>query len=64
MNQPKTASSAYFALPKFGRGDLEEIMKDMRPHEVREIASEVPFFPFPDDAKTDDAGSCSFPGLE
>jgi hypothetical protein len=63
MNQSKTASSAYFALPKFSRGDLEEIMKDMRPHEVHEIAPEMPFYPFPDDTKTD-AESGSFPGLE
>jgi hypothetical protein len=63
MNQPKAASSARFALPKFGRGDLEEIMKDMRPHEISEIAPDLPFFPFPDDTRTD-AESGSFPGLE
>jgi len=63
MNQPKATSSAHFSLPKFARGDLEEIMKDMRPHEVSEIATDVPFFPYPDDTKSD-AGSWSFPGLE
>lgn len=50
MNMPRAASSAYFALPKFAKGDLEEIMKAMRPHDVGEIAGDValPFFPFPE----------------
>jgi hypothetical protein len=49
MNLPRAASSAYFVLPKFAKGDLEEIMKTMRPHDVGEIACDValPFFPFP-----------------
>jgi len=50
MNLPRAASSAYFVLPKFAKGDLEEIMKAMRPHDIGEIASDVvlPFFPFPE----------------
>ena len=50
MNLPRAASSAYFVLPKFANGDLEEIMKAMRPHDIGEIATDaaLPFFPFPE----------------
>jgi len=51
MDLPQAGSSAYFRIPKFPKGDLEEVMETLRPLDVTEIASdiELPFFPFPDD---------------
>jgi hypothetical protein len=51
MDLPPAASSAYFRIPKFPKGDLEEVMRSLRPNDVREIASDIdlPFFPFPQD---------------
>jgi hypothetical protein len=50
MDLPQAASSAYFRIPKFSKGDLEEVMESFRPHDVRELASDIdlPFFPFPE----------------
>ena len=51
MDLPQAASSAYFRIPKFPKGNLEEVMETLRPMDVTEIASdiELPFFPFPGD---------------
>lgn len=54
MKTPDTASSAYFTIPRFSKGDLEEVMSSFRPHEIREFSQELfgvdlPFFPFPYD---------------
>ena len=64
MNLPRAASSAYFVLPKFAKGDLEEIMKAMRPHDIGEIALDValPFFPFPEGFDARDPGARDLPG--
>jgi hypothetical protein len=64
MNLPRAASSAYFVLPKFAKGDLEEIMKAMRPHDIGEIATDaaLPFFPFPHDVGYADAEMGDIPG--
>lgn len=47
MSSP--ASSAYFRIPKFSQGDLEEVMQTFRPQELRELApdQDLPFYPFP-----------------
>lgn len=46
---PSPASSAYFRIPKFSQGDLEEVMQTFRPQEFRELApdQDLPFYPFP-----------------
>lgn len=64
MNLPRAASSTYFVLPKFAKGDLEEIMKVMRPHDIGEIAMDVslPFFPFPYGLEFGDADVGDIPG--
>lgn len=64
MNLPRAESSAYFVLPKFAKGDLEEIMKTMRPHDIGEIAPDValPFFPFPEDLDGWDPAAGDLPG--
>lgn len=55
MNTPNTAaSSAYFSIPRFSKGDLEEVMSTFRPHEFSEFSDclpdqDLPFFPFPSD---------------
>jgi hypothetical protein len=65
MDLPQAASSAFFRIPKFSKGDLEEVMESLRPHDVRELASDIdlPFFPFPQDAgeKQTDASSPGSP---
>lgn len=58
MKTPETASSAYFTIPRFSKGDLEEVMSSFRPHEISEFSKELsgmdlPFFPFPGDAGND-----------
>jgi hypothetical protein len=55
MSFPRAASSSYFAVPKFSRGDLEEVMKTMRPHDVGDLSYDVPlpFFPFPGERGAD-----------
>lgn len=42
-------SSAYFRIPKFSQGDLEEVMQTFRPQEYGELApdQDLPFYPFP-----------------
>lgn len=55
MKTPNIASSAYFAIPRFSKGDLEEVMSSFRPHEFSEFSqeasdTELPFFPFPCDS--------------
>lgn len=55
MKTPDTASSAYFTIPRFSKGDLEEVMSSFRPHEISEFSQELsgmdlPFFPFPCDS--------------
>ena len=51
MNLHRAASSAYFRVPKFSHGDLEEVMKSMRPQDIGDLSYDVPlpFFPFPGD---------------
>ncbi|HNY30508.1 MAG TPA: hypothetical protein PKO15_06440 [Fibrobacteria bacterium] len=43
------ASSAYFRIPKFTHGDLEEVMQTFRPQEYGDLApdQDLPFYPFP-----------------
>ena len=52
MSTPNAASSAYFRIPRFSKGDLEEVMLSLRPHEITEISDDLagkdlPYFPFP-----------------
>lgn len=47
------ASSSYFQIPRFSKGDLEEVMLSLRPHDIKELSGlnwneDVPFFHFPD----------------
>lgn len=58
MKTPDTASSAYFTIPRFSKGDLEEVMSSFRPHEISEFSQDLsgmdlPFFPFPQDSGND-----------
>lgn len=43
-------SSAYFRIPKFTHGDLDEVMQTFRPQEFVELApnQDVPLYPFPE----------------
>jgi hypothetical protein len=55
MKSSDTASSAYFTIPRFSKGDLEEVMSSFRPHEITEFSQDLPgmdlpFYPFPRDA--------------
>ncbi len=57
MNSPIAASSAYFPIPRFSKGDLEEVMSSLRPHEITELSEtlpdqDLPFYPFPGDTRT------------
>ena len=55
MTSPKAAaSSSFFRIPSFSKGDLEEVMMAMRPYDISEISKslpdrDLPFFPFPDE---------------
>jgi hypothetical protein len=54
-----SASSAYFRIPQFTKGDLEEVMRSFQPHEIVELSGkrsrdDVPVFPYPDESKSDD----------
>jgi len=59
MSVSPAASSSYFQIPRFTRGDLDEVIISMRPMDVLELSRElpdldVPFFPFQGMAGTDD----------
>lgn len=48
------ASSAYFEIPTFSKGDLEEVMMSLRSYDITEISQglpdrDLPYFPFPDE---------------
>jgi hypothetical protein len=58
MKTPNVASSAYFAIPRFSKGDLEEVMSSFRPNEFSEFSQDaldrdLPFFPFPEDSRNE-----------
>jgi hypothetical protein len=47
------ASSSYFQIPRFSKGDLEEVMLSFRPQDIRDLSGsnwneDVPFFHFPE----------------
>ena len=42
MSLPSAASSAFFSIPKFTRGDLEEVMGSLRPHEIGDLHGDLP----------------------
>lgn len=57
-NPAPAASSSYYRVPKFSMGDLEEVMRTFRPHDITDLSTslldeELPFFPFPDSHKPD-----------
>jgi len=59
---PAAASSSYFRIPRFSKGDLEEVMRSFRPHEIMELSAscldtDLPFFPFPDSPLSGDSSS-------
>lgn len=52
MSASPAASSSRFPIPRFTRGDLDEVIASMRPMDVLELHRalpdlDVPFFPFP-----------------
>ncbi len=52
MSVSPAASSSYFQIPRFTRGDLDEVIISMRPLDVLELSrdlpdQDVPFYPFP-----------------
>lgn len=52
MSVSPAASSSYFQIPRFTRGDLDEVIASMRPMDVLELSRalpdlDVPFFPLP-----------------
>ena len=58
MATPFAASSTYFRIPQFSKGDLEEVMSSMRPYEISEISrsildAELPLFSFPEKGAED-----------
>lgn len=59
MSVSPATSSSYFQVPRFSRGDLDEVITSMRPMDVLELSRErpdldVPFFPFPNGFGTED----------
>lgn len=54
MPSANAASSSFHVMPRFSKGDLDEVMSSMRPLDVAELWRsipnlDVPFFPFPVD---------------